>query len=105
MTQIAFGHEARRLRVGTLVRLRWYAAAGQIAAILVSRLYLQVQFPLQSALLCVGALIAFNGYLWWKVPPATRADERLTSFILGFDVIQLWAVLMLSEVIRPFDFH
>jgi two-component system sensor histidine kinase RegB len=96
MTQIAFGHEARRLRVGTLVRLRWYAAAGQIAAIVVSRLYLHVTFPVAPALLCVAALIAFNGYLWWTLPPATRADERLTSLILGFDVIQLWSVLSLT---------
>ncbi len=96
MTPIAFGHEARRLRVGTLVRLRWYAAAGQIAAILVSRLYLQVTFPVEPALACVGALIAFNGYLWWKVPPSTRATERLTSVILAFDVVQLWAVLTLT---------
>jgi two-component system sensor histidine kinase RegB len=96
MTQIAFGHEARRLRVGTLVRLRWYAAAGQIAAIVVSRLYLQVTFPVEPALLCVCALIAFNGYLWWTLPPATRANERLTSLILGFDIIQLWAVLSLT---------
>jgi two-component system sensor histidine kinase RegB len=96
MTPIAFGHEARRVRVGTLVSLRWYAAAGQIAAILVSWLYLQVTFPVQPALLCVVALIAFNAHLWWTVPPATRANERLTSFILGFDIIQLWAVLSLT---------
>ena len=96
MTQIAFGHEARRLRVGTLVRLRWYAAAGQIAAILVSRLYLRVSFPVEPALLIVCGLLVFNGYLWWKVPPSTRASERLTRLILGFDIIQLWAVLSLT---------
>ncbi len=82
--------------MGTLVRLRWYAAAGQIAAIVVSRIYLHVTFPVAPALACVAALIAFNGYLWWTLPPATRADEGLTSVILGFDIIQLWAVLSLT---------
>jgi hypothetical protein len=45
MAQMDFGHEARRLRVGTLVRLRWIAAGGQIAALLVARLVLHVDFP------------------------------------------------------------
>jgi two-component system sensor histidine kinase RegB len=91
-----FGHEARRVRVGTLVRLRWIAAAGQIAALAVSRFALHLEFPFAASAICVALLIAFNGYLRFGLPQAKRLDERTTTYILAFDIGQLGVMLYLT---------
>jgi two-component system sensor histidine kinase RegB len=96
MDQFEFGHEARRLRVGTLVRLRWIAAGGQIAALLVARFAFHVNFPFVSAALCSASLLFFNAYLWLKFPPSKRLDDRTTTIILAVDIGQLGSMLCLT---------
>jgi two-component system sensor histidine kinase RegB len=96
MNAIDFGREARQLRVGTLVRLRWIAAAGQIVALLVSRYALHIGFPLQQAALCVAMLLAFNLFLRLRFQPAKRLEERATTLILAFDIGQLGLLLHLT---------
>jgi two-component system sensor histidine kinase RegB len=103
MNQFDFGQEARRLRVGTLVRLRWIAAAGQIAALLVARFVLHIAFPFGAAALCVALLIAFNTFLRLKFSPATRLEEKATTYILAVDIGQLGVMLFLTGgVANPF---
>ncbi len=96
MNPIDFGHEARRLRVGTLVRLRWIAAAGQIAAIAFTRYVLHIGFPMAAAALCVAMLLAFNLILRLKFSPATRLEEKATTLILAVDIGQLGVMLFLT---------
>jgi len=96
MDQFEFGLEARRLRVGTLVRLRWIAAGGQIAALLVARFALHVNFPFVSAALCSASLLFFNAYLWLKFPASKRLDEKTTTTILAVDIGQLGSMLCLT---------
>jgi two-component system sensor histidine kinase RegB len=96
MDQFEFGLEARRLRVGTLVRLRWIAAGGQIVALLVARFLLNIQFPFASAALCVALLLLFNAYLWLKYPPSKRLEEKTTTTILAVDIGQLGIMLCLT---------
>ncbi len=96
MNPIDFGHEARRLRVGTLVRLRWIAAGGQIAAIVVARYVLHIGFPTAAAALCVAMLLGFNAVLRLKFSPATRLEEKATTLILAFDIGQLGLMLFLT---------
>ena len=96
MNDYDFGQEARRLRVGTLVRLRWIAGAGQIAALLVARFALRLTFPLAASAGCVALLIAFNLYLRFRYPPAKRLDETTTTYILAFDIGQLGLMLFLT---------
>jgi two-component system sensor histidine kinase RegB len=96
MTEIDFAHEARRLRIGTLVWLRWFAAGGQIAALLAARFWLHMSFPFAPAALCALALLAFNLFLRLKFSPAKRLEERATTLILAFDIGQLGAMLFLT---------
>ena len=96
MNAVDFGREARQLRVGTLVRLRWIAAAGQIAALLVTRYALHIGFPLNQAALCVAMLLAFNMFLRLRFAPAKRLEERPTTLILAFDIGQLGLMLHLT---------
>jgi len=91
-----FGHEARRVRVGTLVRLRWIAAAGQVSALLVARFVLRLEFPYAESAMCVGLLIAFNAFLRLWVPQGRRLDETTTTYILALDIGQLGVMLYLT---------
>ncbi len=87
---------SRRLRLNTLIRLRWLAVAGQSAAIVVVAYV--IDFPL-PALEC-GALIAcsaiLNIYLALRYP----ANHRLTIYpalaILTYDALQLAGLLYLT---------
>jgi two-component system sensor histidine kinase RegB len=96
MDQFEFGLEARRLRVGTLVRLRWIAVGGQVAALLVARFALHVDFPFLSAAFCSASLLFFNAYLWLKFPASKRLEEKTTTFILAVDIGQLGFMLCLT---------
>ena len=96
MAEMDFGYEARRLRVGTLFRLRWIAAGGQIAALLVARLVLHVDFAAGPALLCAVALLAFNALLRLYFSPAKRLEEKATTLILAVDIGQLGVMLFLT---------
>src|SRR5580704_8785173 len=91
-----FGHQARRVRVGTLVRLRWIAAAGQIAALLMASFVLRLEFPYAASAICVGLLVAFNACLRLWVPQGRRLDETTTTYILAFDIGQLGVMLYLT---------
>ena len=96
MNAIDFGHVARRLRVGTLVRLRWVAAAGQLAALLFTRYVLHIGFPFPATAACVAMLLGFNAFLRLKFPPAKRLEERATTLILAVDIGQLGLMLFLT---------
>ena len=96
MAEMDFGYEARRLRVGTLIRLRWIAGGGQIAALLVTRLVLHINFPTGPTILCAGALLAFNALLRIYFSPVTRLQEKATTLILAVDIGQLGVMLFLT---------
>jgi two-component system sensor histidine kinase RegB len=96
MDQHDFGHEARRVRLGTLVRLRWIAAAGQIAALLVSRFALGLEIPLAASVGCIAVLIAFNAFLRIRYSQAKRLDDSTTTYILAVDIGQLGVLLYLT---------
>ena len=96
MDQFEFGHRARRLRMGTLVRLRWIAAGGQLATILFSHYVLNIGFAFVPATACALALLAFNAYLRLSFPPGKRLEEKTTTTILAVDIGQLGVMLYLT---------
>ena len=63
---------------------------------LVTRLVLHVDFPTGPAVLCAGALLAFNALLRLYFSPVTRLEEKATSLILAFDIGQLGIMLFLT---------
>ena len=96
MDRFEFGHQARRLRMGTLVRLRWIAAGGQLATILFAQFVLHIGFAFAPATACGLALLAFNMFLWLRFPPAMRLQEKTTTLILAVDISQLAIMLYLT---------
>jgi two-component system sensor histidine kinase RegB len=99
-----FGQRARRLRVDTLIRLRWLAVAGQSAAVVVTRVGLGFDLPIVACFLCVGTSALLNFWLRLRFPISQRLDDRWAARILGFDILQLAALLFLTGgVINPFS--
>ncbi len=97
------GREARRLRLNTLIGLRWLAVAGQTAAIAVGALALGLRFPIAACLALVAASAALNLALRWRYPAGAQLSERGATILLGYDILQLAALLFLTGgVANPF---
>ena len=100
-----FGHRARRLRVDTLIWLRWLAISGQSTAIVVAHFVLGIDFPVFACFLCVGASALLNAALRLRFPVSHRLDDDWAAGLLGFDVAQLAALLALTGgLANPFSF-
>ncbi len=88
--------EGGRLRLRTLVLLRWIAIAGQTAAIVVVKFGLGYELPLALCLTVIGVSAASNMLLTLGCPPRTRLGNRDAALLLGFDVSQLAVMLFLT---------
>src|SRR5918998_6294844 len=91
-----FGQDARRLRLDTLVRLRWLAVAGQSAA--VAGVHFGLGFPLPFGLcfFVIAVSGAVNAVLSIRYPASHRLGDDAATLLLGFDILQLAALLYLT---------
>ena len=98
-----FGREARRLRLNTLIGLRWLAVAGQTAAILIAAFGFGLRFPVFACLALVAASAALNLALRSRFPLSLQLSERAATVLLGYDILQLTGLLFLTGgVANPF---
>jgi len=88
--------QARRLRVNTLIGLRWLAVGGQTLAILVAYFGVGLKFPIVACIAVVAASAALNLALRWRFPLSKRLSERAATMLLAYDVLQLAALLFLT---------
>lgn len=88
--------EAHRLRLGTLVQIRWLAAGGQAAALIVSATFLHIRFSFWLTGVCWGLLLAFNILLWLCISPTKRLHDKTATLILALDISQLGLMLFLT---------
>jgi two-component system, sensor histidine kinase RegB len=99
-----FGQLARQLRVDTLIRLRWLAVAGQSAAVLITGVGLGFDVPIGGCFLCIGFAALLNLGLRLRYPVSRRLADNEASAILGFDILQLAALLFLTGgLVNPFS--
>ncbi len=91
-----FGSSSRRLRLQTLVRLRWLAVAGQALTVVIVAEWLAFPLPLHFAALLIGGLAAANLLLATAFPPTHRLEPLAASALLGFDLLQLAALLFIT---------
>ncbi len=93
----------RRLRLHTLVRLRWLAVLGQLAAIAVVAIGLGFQLPLASCLMVVAVSAWINVILSITYPARFRLPVNFAMGLLAYDILQLAALLYLTGGIdNPF---
>jgi two-component system, sensor histidine kinase RegB len=93
----------QRLRLSTLIRLRWLAVGGQTAAVLFVAYWLEFPFPVGTCLALIAVAALLNLFLAWRYPPAALLTSKSAFVILAFDVLQLAGLLyMTGGLTNPF---
>lgn len=87
---------SRRLRLTTLVRVRWFAITGQTAAVLFVSLSLNFVFPLGISFALIAVSAWLNLFLTFRYQLNHRLDLRVVLLVLGFDILQLTGLLYLT---------
>jgi two-component system sensor histidine kinase RegB len=96
--------QSHRLRLNTLVRLRWLAIVGQSIAVLVVAYGLDFPLPVGPCLALIAASAALNLYLPFRYPATYRLEPPAAFAILTFDALQLAGLLyMTGGLANPFS--
>ena len=85
-----------RLRLRTLVMLRWMAVAGQSAAIAVAHFHFGLKLPIGLCALVVGLSVIANLVSSFLFPPNRRLTDLEAMLVLLFDLAQLSFLLYLT---------
>ena len=95
--------ESQRLRLATLVRLRWLAIAGQVSACVSVSWILWWSFPVVPCFALIGTSIGLNLYLAGRYSASFRLSPMAALAVLIFDILQPTGLLMLTGGIQnPF---
>ena len=86
---------ARGLSLRTLIILRWLAIAGQTATVIVLVMMLHFPLPVWQVLSVIGvsALVNLSAMSRLRQTDSRMPDGRQTAIHLGFDILQLTALL------------
>jgi len=94
-----------RLRLDTLIRLRWLAIAGQSLAVMFVEFVLGFPTPLVGTGIVILVATVLNVALGVAYPKGHRLDGRSSALILAFDILQLSALLYLTGGLEnPFSY-
>ena len=108
MADMAFmrhGDDARRLRLDTLIRLRWLAVIGQTIAVLTVHYLLRYPLRLSETLVIILFSVCLNIFLRARYPLSYRVEEGAATALLSYDIVQLAALLYLTGGLEnPFAF-
>jgi two-component system sensor histidine kinase RegB len=96
----------RNVRLDTLVRLRWAAVFGQLAALFVVHFGLDyVVVPIWACFAVIAVAVLLNVALRLGFPKAQWLEPDRAAWLLGFDIAQLAALLYLTGGLEnPFSF-
>ena len=94
-----------RIRLRTLVAMRWIAVGGQTATVLIVDIVFDYDFPLAWALATIAASAVLNLYLVWRHPVSKRCNDTEAALYLAYDTLQLAFLLFLTGGLHnPFSF-
>lgn len=82
-----------RLKLGTIVRIRWLAVIGQSLAVAVVTLGLGFDMPIGPSLLLIAMSAWLNIYLSIRFPARFRLSNNLAIGLLVYDILQLGGLL------------
>jgi two-component system sensor histidine kinase RegB len=98
-------HRPRNVRLDTLVRLRWLAVFGQVAAVLVVHFGLEFDVPILPCLCVIGLAVLLNIALRVGFSKTQWLEPDRAAFLLGFDIAELAALFFLTGGLEnPFCF-
>ena len=94
---------ASRLRLQTIVRLRWFAVVGQLLAVAIVHFGFGFDFPIGFCLGVIAASAWLNVFLTVRYPARHRLGATFATVLLAYDILQLVALLYLTGGIEnPF---
>jgi two-component system, sensor histidine kinase RegB len=98
-------HRRRNVRLDTLVRLRWLAVFGQLAAILMVHFGLEFEVAIWPCFAVIALPALLNVALRLGFPHTLWLEPDRAAWLLGFDIAQLAALLYLTGGLEnPFSY-
>jgi two-component system sensor histidine kinase RegB len=108
MTDVAasdFRHPSRHVRLDTILRLRWLAALGQLAAIFIVAQGLEFDVPVIPCVAIVGLSALLNLALQVAFDPMQRLEPVYAAGLLALNIIELAGLLFFTGGLQnPFSF-
>ncbi|MFM9938666.1 MAG: ActS/PrrB/RegB family redox-sensitive histidine kinase [Hyphomicrobiaceae bacterium] len=97
-------HESR-LRMQTIIRLRWFGVGGQVVTVVGVRWGLGFDFPVGLCLALIAVSAWVNVFLRMRYPSRYRLSPTFATTLLAYDTLELAALLYLTGGIEnPFTF-
>lgn len=96
LSELALTRSGRDLRLDTLVRLRWLAIVGQSAAVAGVHFGLGFSLPFGWCFSVIAVSAWLNIALRIRFPLSHRLKDGPATALLGFDIVQLAALLFLT---------
>jgi two-component system sensor histidine kinase RegB len=94
-----------RLRLQTIVRLRWLAVLGQTLTVVFVYWVMGIDLPIGACLAVIALSAWLNVALRIRYPASQRLKSRYAFMMLGYDILQLGALLYLTGGLEnPFAF-
>jgi two-component system sensor histidine kinase RegB len=108
MTEIAasdFRHPRRYVRLDTILRLRWLAVLGQLAAIFVVAQALEFDVEVVPCVAIVGLSALLNLVLQIAFNPMQRLEPAYAAALLALNIVELAGLLFFTGGLQnPFSF-
>jgi len=108
MTDVAdsdFRHPQRHVRLDTILRLRWLAVLGQLAAIFIVVQGLEFDLPIAPCLVLVSLSAVVNLGLQIAFNPMERMEPVYAAALLALNIVELAALLYFTGGLQnPFSF-
>lgn len=97
--------EESRLRMQTIIRLRWFGVGGQLVTVAAVYWWLGFDFPIGWCLALVSLSAWLNVYLRIRYPARYRLSRPFATALLAWDILELAALLYLTGGLQnPFAF-
>src|SRR4051812_34978179 len=108
MTDVAasdFRHPRRYVRLDTILRLRWLAVLGQLAAIFIVIQGLEFDLPIVPCVVIIGLSALLNLVLQMAFDPMQRLEPVYAAGLLALNIGELAGVFFFTRgVAKPFFF-
>jgi len=105
VTDSVFHHSQRHIRLDTVLRLRWLAVLGQLAAIFIVAAGLEFDVPIIPCLSIIALSAGINLALQIAINPMRRLPPMHAAALLGLNIVELAGLLCLTGGLQnPFSF-
>src|SRR3981081_4780216 len=93
-----FRHPRRYVRLDTILRLRWRAVLGQLAAIFIVVQGLEFDVPVIPCVAIIGLSALLNLVLQTAFNPMRRLEPRYAAALLALNLVELAGLLYFTGV-------